>query len=60
MRETQEWLNSPQRLQQLEAARAAQLRTIFPNPCPTCGAQVGERCLTLTGKRTAQHATRRS
>ena len=47
--------HSPARLQRLKEAREARLRDRYPYPCPTCGATPGERCLTVTGKRTAQH-----
>ena len=41
-----------------EAERQELLR-IYPNSCPTCFAAQGERCLTKTGGRTAQHPRRR-
>lgn len=48
------------RMARLAEARAARQREIYPCPCPTCGALIGEACITRTGGRTAQHAARYS
>ena len=36
------------------------LLDIFRFTCPVCFAQPGERCITRTGKRTAQHQARKA
>ena len=39
-------------------ALAALRRRRYPTPCPTCGAGVGEVCLSRTGGRSVRHKDR--
>lgn len=45
-----------------QAAMAAAIRektlTRWPNPCPVCFAEAGQRCLTRNGKRAIEHQER--
>ena len=40
-----------------EGLRARQVER-WPNPCPTCLAEAGQKCLTVNGKRAEQHKDR--
>ena len=40
-----------ERMEAMEQQRARDMMVIWPTPCPTCFAEVGERCMTRTGKR---------
>ena len=48
-----------ERQEAMAKAEHARRLEIFPRPCPTCFADVGEPCMTRNGGRTAQHQSRR-
>ena len=46
------------RLKDIAEARQARKRDIWPGPCPSCFAGVGEPCITYTGGRAVRHKDR--
>lgn len=57
---------TPDERYQIELQRQSNMRDVlrqrqvdrWPNPCPTCFTDVGERCVTVNGKRAEQHKDR--
>ena len=55
-------MSDAERIEQMRAKRAEARRVrdleVYPRACLTCFAAAGERCITITGGRTARHPLR--
>ena len=47
-----------ERVEAMEARRQDRGKTFWPDACPTCFAEPGERCITRNGKRAMRHKNR--
>ena len=47
-----------QRIAERKEIQRQRAREIWPTPCPTCFAGVGERCFTINGKKAVRHKDR--
>lgn len=47
-----------QRIAERKEIERERARQIWPTPCPTCFADVGERCFTINGKKALRHKDR--
>ena len=47
-----------ERIQKMTEARQGQRRITWPTSCPTCYADVGQACTTISGKRAIRHRDR--